>query len=205
MLLNDQEIKDRVGMIDPFVDHKVRSNVVSYGLGHMGYDFSLAPEWTFISWKTRAIAFLKSIVGIKTVLDPKVPNSHLFTRSTANSFVIPAHGNVLARTNEHWSIPTDITVVVLGKSTYARLGLILNVTPFESGWKGYATIELHNASDLPIRVHANEGIGQALFLMGNEATQPYHEDGKYQNQPAEVVLAKIENVVTTLVTSMAST
>lgn len=189
-LKNDKWITEysvKTDMIKPFVPSQVRVNennekVVSYGVSSYGYDTRLAPE--FIT--TRRHDEL-------VVLDPKKPDERAWSSlCEGNEFVIPAHGFVLTRTIEYFKIPKHVLCVVLGKSTYARLGLVVNATPLEPGWEGHITLELSNTTPLPLRVYANEGIAQILFLSGDEEPSVTYDSrsGKYQGQLG-VVLSRI--------------
>jgi len=166
-------------MIRPFSPRQVRKGI-SYGLSSYGYDFRVADEFQmFVGLNTREI-------------DPKKPVSNAFETIRAKSILIPSHSFALARTVEYFRIPRNILTLCVGKSTYARCGVIVNVTPFEPEWEGYATLELSNTSPLPVRVYANEGIAQLLFLESDEICQTSYADkkGKYQAQK-KITLAKV--------------
>ena len=167
------------GMIRPFAPRQVRKGI-SYGLSSYGYDFRVADEFRI---------FTGSGGGI---IDPKQPDDRLFTAVKAKTVLVPPHSFALARTVEYFKIPRNILTICLGKSTYARCGLIVNVTPFEPEWEGFATIELSNTSPLPVRVYANEGIAQLLFLEADEVCEVSYADkkGKYQAQK-KITLAKV--------------
>lgn len=192
-LLADSQITQRVasdGIISPFIGRKVRRGVISYGLGHFGYDLRVSDEWASIDQEY--VNQYRDQTGVLPVMDPKNLDENLFKTHYADYVDIPGHGFVLARTLEKFNIPDDITIVCLGKSTYARLGLVVNTTPFEAGWRGHAVIELSNTASLPIRVYANEGIAQALFFRGEIPCAVAYANGKYQDQGAEITLAKVE-------------
>jgi dCTP deaminase len=184
MVLSDQEIIERVnseGMIEPFVDHQVSEGVVSYGLSSYGYDFRVANEFKVFS----NINY--------TAVDPKHFDSQSFVDIVTDDFcIIPPNSFALARTVEYFRIPRDIITICLGKSTYARCGIILNVTPFEPGWEGHATLEISNTTPLPARIYANEGMGQILFLRGSRDCLTSYKDrkGKYDRQLG-IVLPKV--------------
>jgi len=184
MVLSDIEIAERVaqsGMIEPFVDRQVSEGVVSYGLSSYGYDFRVADEFKIFS-----------NVNYSTV-DPKAFDDNAFVNiQTDDSIIVPPNSFALARTVEYFRIPRDVITVCLGKSTYARCGIILNVTPFEPGWEGHATLEISNTTPLPARIYANEGIGQVLFLRGSRECQTSYKDrkGKYDHQVG-IVLPRI--------------
>ena len=173
--IRDRSLQD--GMISPFVDRQVSQGVVSYGLSSYGYDLRVADEWKVCR---------KS--GNK-ILDPKSDSSELFESSQASSITIPPGTFALGRTVERLKIPRDVITICLGKSTYARLGVVVHVTPFEPGWEGYATLEISNTSPVPVRVYANEGICQVVFFSGEQCEVDYASRyGRYQGQPARVVL-----------------
>ena len=168
------------GMIEPFVDAQVREGVISYGVSSYGYDIRVADEF-------------KIFTNIySAVVDPK----HFDTRSMVDFkgdvCVIPPNSFVLAKTVEYFRIPRKVLTVCLGKSTYARCGLIVNVTPFEPEWEGYVTLEISNTTPLPARVYANEGIAQVLFFEADEECETSYADkkGKYQKQQT-IILPKI--------------
>jgi len=184
MVLSDTEIIERVeamGMIDPFVDHQVSEGVISYGLSSYGYDFRVADEFKIFSNINYAL------------VDPKNFDDDAFVDVRSDDFIIiPPNSFALARTVEYFRIPRDIITICLGKSTFARCGLILNVTPFEPGWEGHATLEISNTTPLPAKVYANEGIGQVVFLRGSRECRVSYKDrrGKYDKQHG-IVLPRI--------------
>jgi dCTP deaminase len=166
-------------MIRPFSSRQIRTGI-SYGLSSYGYDFRVANEFQiFTGLNTREV-------------DPKKPNSKSFTTLKSKSILIPPHSFALARTVEYFKIPRKILTLCVGKSTYARCGIIVNVTPFEPEWEGFATLELSNTSPLPVRVYANEGIAQLIFLESDEICEVSYADkkGKYQAQK-KITPAKI--------------
>ena len=159
-------------MIDPFEDRQVRSGVISYGLSSYGYDIRVADEF-------------KIFTNINsTVVDPKSFDARNFVDLTADVCISPPNSFALATTVEYFRIPRDVLTVCVGKSTYARCGLIVNVTPFEPEWEGYVTLEISNTTPLPAKVYANEGIAQVLFFQSDEACDVSYADkkGKYQKQ-----------------------
>ena len=167
-------------MIDPFVDKQVREGVVSYGVSSYGYDIRVADEF-------------KVFTNINTtVIDPKAFDPRSFVDITAPVCIVPPNSFALARTIEYFRIPRDVLTVCLGKSTYARCGIIVNVTPFEPEWEGTATLEISNTTPLPAKIYANEGIAQVLFFQSDEpcATSYGEKKGKYQAQQM-VTLPKI--------------
>lgn len=167
-------------MIEPFVDGQVRDNVISYGLSSYGYDIRVTNEFKIFTNVHSA------------VVDPKHFNPDSFIDYTGDVCVIPPNSFVLAQTVEYFRIPRNVLTVCLGKSTYARCGLIVNVTPFEPEWEGYVTLEISNTTPLPARVYANEGIAQVLFFESDEECETSYADrkGKYQNQQS-IVLPRI--------------
>jgi len=159
-------------MIEPFEDRQVREGVVSYGLSSYGYDIRVADEF-------------KVFTNINsTVVDPKRFDARSFVDVKSDVCIIPPNSFALARTVEYFRIPRDVLTVCVGKSTYARCGLIVNVTPFEPEWEGFVTLEISNTTPLPAKVYANEGIAQVLFFQGDEPCEVSYADkkGKYQKQ-----------------------
>jgi len=168
------------GMIEPFEDRQVRQGVVSFGLSSYGYDVRVADEF-------------KVFTNVyNTVVDPKKFDEKSFVDIRADVCTIPPNSFALARTIEYFRIPRDVLTVCLGKSTYARCGIIVNVTPFEPEWEGHVTIEISNTTPLPAKIYANEGIAQVLFFQSDEACEVSYKDksGKYQAQRG-VTLPKI--------------
>ena len=168
------------GMIEPFEDRQVRQGVVSYGLSSYGYDIRVADEF-------------KVFTNINsTVVDPKNFDARSFVDVKAEVCIIPPNSFALAKTVEYFRIPRDVLTVCLGKSTYARCGIIVNVTPFEPEWEGTATLEISNTTPLPAKVYANEGIAQVLFFQSDEVCEVSYGDkkGKYLKQQ-EVTLPRI--------------
>ena len=160
------------GMIEPFEDRQVRAGVISYGLSSYGYDIRVADEF-------------KVFTNINsTVVDPKNFDARSFVDVTAGVCIIPPNSFALAKTVEYFRIPRDVLTVCVGKSTYARCGLIVNVTPFEPEWEGFVTLEISNTTPLPAKVYANEGIAQVLFFQSDEVCEVSYADkkGKYQKQ-----------------------
>jgi dCTP deaminase len=159
-------------IIEPFVDEQMRSGVISYGLSSYGYDIRVADEF-------------KVFTNVyNTVVDPKNFDPRSFVDIKADVCIIPPNSFALARTIEYFRIPRDILTVCLGKSTYARCGIIVNVTPFEPEWEGHVTIEISNTTPLPAKIYANEGIAQVLFFQSDEPCAKSYKDkkGKYQAQ-----------------------
>jgi len=167
-------------MIEPFVEDQVRDGVVSYGLSSYGYDIRVADEF-------------KVFTNINTtVIDPKNFDPRSFVDIKSDLCIVPPNSFALARTIEYFRIPRDILTVCLGKSTYARCGIIVNVTPFEPEWEGFVTLEISNTTPLPAKIYANEGIAQVLFLQSDEMCERSYADkkGKYLKQTG-VTLPKI--------------
>jgi dCTP deaminase len=160
------------GMIEPFEPGQVREGVVSYGLSSFGYDIRVADEF-------------KVFTDVHNVLvDPKAFDQRSFVDIKGDYCIIPPNSFALARTHEYFRIPSDVLVVCLGKSTYARCGIIVNVTPLEPEWCGYLTLEISNTTPLPAKIYAHEGIAQLLFFQGDEVPEITYamRSGKYQNQ-----------------------
>src|ERR1700716_716691 len=159
-------------MIEPFVEQQMRSGVVSFGLSSYGYDIRVADEF-------------KVFTNINTtVIDPKAFDPRSFVDLKTDVCIVPPNSFALARTVEYFRIPRDVITVCLGKSTYARCGIIVNVTPFEPEWEGTATLEISNTTPLPAKIYANEGLAQVLFLGGAEPCEVSYADraGKYMFQ-----------------------
>lgn len=167
-------------MIEPFVDHQVRDGVISYGVSSYGYDIRIADEF-------------KIFTNVyNTVVDPKHFDPRSMVDFKGEECIIPPNSFVLARTIEYFRIPRQVLTICLGKSSYARCGLIVNVTPFEPQWEGFVTLEISNTTPLPAKVYANEGIAQVLFFEADEECEISYADkkGKYQGQQT-IVLPKI--------------
>lgn len=159
-------------MIEPFEPAQIKEGVVSYGLSSYGYDFRLGSVFKVYRSKP------------EDIIDPKNFSSLDFEELTGNLCEIPPHGFLLGQSLEYFRIPRNILTICYGKSTYARCGISINVTPFEPEWEGFATIAISNHSNVPATVYANEGIGQLLFLESDEicATSYADKKGKYQAQ-----------------------
>ncbi len=159
-------------MIEPFEDGQRRDGVISYGLSSYGYDARVADEFKVFTNVDSA------------VVDPKAFSPDSFVTRIGPTCTIPPNSFVLAHTVEYFRIPRDILVICLGKSTYARCGIIVNVTPLEPEWEGQVTIEISNTTPLPARIHAHEGICQFLFLQGASPPETSYADkaGKYMRQ-----------------------
>jgi dCTP deaminase len=166
-------------MIEPFAEHQVRSGI-SYGVSSYGYDIRVADEFKIFTSVN------------STIVDPKRFDEQSFVDFKGDVCLVPPHSFVLARTVEYFRIPRSVLTLCLGKSTYARCGIIVNVTPFEPEWEGTATLEISNTTPLPAKIYANEGIAQVIFFESDEVCQTSYADkkGKYQAQRA-ITLPKI--------------
>lgn len=174
MVKNDRWIREMAqkGMIEPFNRKQVRKGVISYGVSSYGYDMRIGDEF-------------KIFTNINnTVVDPKSFDPKSFVDYKGDVCIIPPNSFVLASSLEYFRIPRDVLVICLGKSTYARCGLVVNVTPLEPEWEGHVTIEISNTTPLPAKIYANEGIAQLLFLQAAEICEVSYKDkaGKYQAQ-----------------------
>ncbi len=159
-------------MIEPFVDEQVRGDVISYGLSSYGYDVRIGDEF-------KVFTNLNS-----TIVDPKNFDPKSFVDFKGEICIIPPNSFALGRTVEYFRIPTNVMTICVGKSTYARCGIITNVTPLEPGWEGHVTLEISNTTPLPARIYAGEGIAQILFFESDEPCLTTYADkqGKYQGQ-----------------------
>jgi len=168
------------GMIEPFADSQVRDGVISYGVSSYGYDIRVADEFKIFTNVYSAM------------VDPKHFDTKSMVDFKGEICVIPPNSFALARTIEYFRIPREVLTVCLGKSTYARCGIIVNVTPFEPEWEGYVTLEISNTTPLPARIYAHEGIAQVLFFQADEVCEVSYADkkGKYQKQES-IVLPKL--------------
>ncbi len=167
-------------MIEPFVDKQVREGVISYGVSSYGYDIRVANEFMIFTNVHSAI------------VDPKNFDPKSMFEFKGDVCIIPPNSFALARTVEYFRIPRNVLTICLGKSTYARCGLIVNVTPFEPEWEGYVTLEISNTTPLPAKIYANEGLAQVLFFEADEECETSYADkkGKYQKQQS-IVLPKL--------------
>jgi dCTP deaminase len=167
-------------MIDPFAENQVRDGVISYGVSSYGYDIRVAGEF-------------KIFTNVNsTIVDPKRFDQQSFVDFKGDVCIVPPNSFALARTVEYFRIPRSILTICLGKSTYARCGIIVNVTPFEPEWEGTATLEISNTTPLPAKIYANEGIAQVVFFEADEICEISYADkkGKYQAQ-REITLPRI--------------
>lgn len=186
-IMPDHWIRDQAlhhGLIEPFVEKQNRESggkkLISYGLSSYGYDARCSDEFMIFTNVDNAI------------VDPKDFSTKSFVERRSDVCVIPPNSFVLTRTIEYFRIPRDVLVICLGKSTYARCGLIVNVTPLEPGWEGHVTLEISNTTPLPAKVYANEGIAQFLFFKGSSPCEVSYADrsGKYMAQHG-VTLPKV--------------
>jgi len=178
-LQSDRWIRQKAeeeGMIEPFVGSQVRfekgEKIISYGLSSYGYDLRVSNEF-------------KVFTNIyNCIVDPKNFSDNSFVHMEVDECIIPPNSFALARSVEYFRIPRDVLTICIGKSTYARCGIIVNVTPFEPGWEGYVTLEISNTTPLPAKIYANEGLAQVLFYRGAEVCETSYADrgGKYMNQ-----------------------
>ncbi len=171
-----REMALKEGMIEPFVDQQVRfvdgRKVISYGLSSYGYDLRVSNEF-------------KVFTNVhNSLIDPKDFNANAFVEIEADACIIPPNSFALARSVEYFRIPDDVITLCVGKSTYARCGVIVNVTPFEPGWEGHVTLEISNTTPLPAKIYANEGLAQVIFYRGAECCETTYADreGKYMRQ-----------------------
>jgi dCTP deaminase len=193
-ILSDREIKElstEKGMIQPFQDRLINESngrkLLSYGLSSYGYDIRLSPKQCLIFGRTQS-----------GDCDPKdfdqgiLRPAELLEDEKGQYFLLPPFGYCLGVAEEYLNLPKDVTVVAVGKSTYARSGILVNITPAEACWSGHLTLEISNCTGLFNRIYANEGICQLLFFRGKECEVDYHmRKGKYQSQPKEVVFSQV--------------
>lgn len=183
----------KAGMIEPFVNEQVKEveraaaglnwtqKVISYGVSSFGYDLRCSDEFKIFTPST----------GQLTVVDPKAFDPAVLVDYVGDVCVIPPHSYVLTRSLEYFRMPRNVTSICLGKSTYARAAVLVNVTPIEAEWQGYLTIEISNLSPLPVKLYANEGICQLIFLQGEQPITSYADrKGKYQSQTG-ITLARV--------------
>ena len=174
-VLSDRWIKKMAlekEMIKPFVSEQKKGKIISYGLSSFGYDARVSNEFKIFTDVDSAI------------VDPKNFNKNSFVSRKVEECIIPPNSFVLASTVEYFKIPKDVLVICLGKSTYARCGIIVNVTPLEPGWEGHVTLEFSNTTPLPAKIYANEGVAQMLFYQSDEQCEVTYKQrgGKYMGQ-----------------------
>ncbi|MCS1350416.1 dCTP deaminase [Mechercharimyces sp. CAU 1602] len=168
-----RKMAEEHGMIEPFIDRNVgKGEAISYGLSSYGYDLRVSNEFKIFH------------NALTAVIDPKEINSDSFLDFTGDVCIIPPNSFALARSVEYFRIPENVLTICVGKSTYARCGIITNVTPFEPGWEGHVTLEISNTTPLPAKIYANEGLCQVLFLESDEVCEVSYKakKGKYQEQ-----------------------
>lgn len=160
------------GMIEPFVENQVRAGVISFGLSSYGYDMRVSDEFKIFTNVFSAI------------VDPKDFSPQSFVEYKGDVCIVPPNSFALARSIEYFRIPRTVLTLTVGKSTYARTGIITNITPFEPGWEGHVTLEISNTTPLPAKIYANEGIAQVVFFEADEECEVSYADrkGKYQGQ-----------------------
>ena len=174
-IMSDRWIREQAqnnAMIEPFVEAQRREGCISYGLSSYGYDARVADDFKIFTNVDNAI------------VDPKDFAHNSFVDRKTDVCIIPPNSFALARTVEYFRVPRDILVICLGKSTYARCGIIVNVTPLEPEWEGHVTLEFSNTTPLPAKIYANEGVAQMLFLEADQVCETSYADrgGKYQGQ-----------------------
>ena len=175
-----KKMAEEYAMISPFENKQVRGDKISFGVSSFGYDARVSNEF-------------KIFTNVNSeIVDPKNFKPTNFLTKKTEQCIIPPNSFVLASTIEYFKIPKDILVICLGKSTYARCGIIVNVTPLEPGWEGHVTLEFSNTTPLPAKIYANEGVAQFIFLKGNEKPETTYADrnGKYMGQTG-VTLPKV--------------
>jgi len=182
-ILSDRWIREQAqkhGMIEPFVEAQRREGCISYGLSSYGYDARVSNHFKIFTNVDSA------------TVDHKDFAANSFVDRTTDVCIIPPNSFALAHTVEYFRVPRDVMVICLGKSTYARCGIIVNVTPLEPGWEGHVTLEFSNTTPLPAKIYANEGVAQVIFLESDEVCETSYKDrkGKYQGQQG-VTLPKI--------------
>ena len=167
-------------MINPFSEKQVRKGVISYGLSSYGYDLRVADEFKIFTNVNNAL------------VDPKRFDEKSFVTVQTDVCIVPPNSFALARSVEYFKIPRSVLTICVGKSTYARCGIIVNVTPFEPEWEGFVTLEISNSTPLPARIYANEGLCQIIFFESDEVCETSYADrkGKYQAQKG-IVLPKL--------------
>lgn len=197
MAWNDKRIRAAAyaGMITPFAPGQIRqvdnAPVISFGVSSFGYDMRIADEFQIF----RPVQDFPQKPGDRlgpVILDPKVFDARVAETVRGATCIIPPHGFALSYSLERFVMPSNVLGICLGKSTYARIGVVVGITPLEPGWSGHVTIEMSNTTDLPVKVYANEGIAQVLFLEGDEPEVSYaSRGGKYQDQPATIIWARV--------------
>lgn len=174
-----QQMAAEHNMIEPFVDHQIRDGLISFGLSSYGYDIRVATQFKIFT----------SGLGDLTVVDPKRFDTRAMVDFEGDVCIIPPNSFALARSVEYFRVPRNVLCICLGKSTYARCGIIVNITPFEPEWEGFVTLEISNTTPLPAKIYAGEGIAQVLFFQADEECLYSYADrkGKYQHQQSIVL------------------
>lgn len=176
-----REMSIKYKMIEPFIESNIgKGEAVSFGLSSFGYDLRVANEYKIFH------------NALNSVIDPKAIDSNSFIDFKGDVCIIPPNSFALARSVEYFRIPDNVLAICVGKSTYARCGIITNVTPFEPGWEGYVTLEISNTTPLPAKIYSNEGLCQVIFLESDETCEISYRDkgGKYQHQTG-ITLPKV--------------
>lgn len=194
MLINDKKLKELAlndGMISPFEEQLVREKdgrkVISYGLSSYGYDIRLSPTEFKIFTADNVV-----LNDPKNFKEDSVEMVYSSVDSKGEFFILPAYSYALGVSVEKFDMPSNVTGICVGKSTYARSGILANITPLEAGWRGYLTLELSNLTDTPCRLYADEGIAQILFYEGEPCDTCYAtRNGKYNDQPQSIVFSKV--------------
>jgi dCTP deaminase len=180
--IENMSLKER--MIDPFENRQVRDGKISFGLSSFGYDIRVSDEYKIFTNVNNSI------------IDPKEFDSNSFVDFKGEVCIVPPNSFALARSVEYFKIPRDVLTICVGKSTYARCGIIVNVTPFEPEWEGYVTLEISNTTPLPAKIYSNEGLCQVLFFQSDENCRTSYKDkaGKYQKQSG-ITLPRMKQIV----------
>ncbi|MFH0772117.1 MAG: dCTP deaminase [Candidatus Omnitrophota bacterium] len=198
MIKHDSWIKKKAveeGMIEPFADRQVSDGRVSYGLSSYGYDIRVADEFKVFAAPKNSRSLRDFSSEDKIIINPKNFDARLFSDFKGDACIIPAGSFILARSFEYFRIPDKVLAICVGKSTYCRCGVIVNVSPLEPTWEGYLTMEISNTSPFPVMIYSNEGIAQLIFFEGSQAPDITYKDrkGKYQKQLG-IVLPKVNPV-----------
>ena len=187
------------GMIEPFAESVSEPGVISYGLSAYGYDMRISNKFKIFSGSFHRTPNL--IGGVKTkngLIDPKSQATDMYRDVTCDVLELPTHSSTLGRSVEYFRIPRDVITVTFGKSTYARCGVLVNITPFEPEWEGYVTISIFNMNNHPVQIYTGEGIAQVLFLGSDGVCEKSYADkkGKYQSQK-DITISKVTRCAAT--------
>ena len=179
------------GMIEPFAESVSKAGIISYGLSAYGYDMRISNTFKIFSGSLRCNA-VKTKNGL---IDPKNQSTDMYKDITCDTLELPPHSHTLGKSVEYFRIPRDIITITFGKSTYARCGVLVNITPFEPEWEGYVTISISNMNNHPVKIYSEEGIAQVLFLGGDGVCKKSYADkkGKYQAQ-IKITTPKVDGV-----------